>query len=125
MKMMLFLAFTLIMLSALSMAGIPYLKTLHLLVCFRHEAEFSDRLLGSFLDDSSKIIRFFNPRRGKWLDHFKIDNLQINAITEIGKVTLKILKLNDEHRVLERELLLKTGFFPFARAKKLIGFSDT
>ncbi|MFT5165722.1 MAG: hypothetical protein ACI8P3_000950 [Saprospiraceae bacterium] len=81
--------------------------------------------LGSFLDNPSKIIRFYNPRKDKWLDHFEIDNLQINAISEIGNVTLKILKLNDEHRILERELLIETGSFPSSFAKKLLGSSDS
>lgn len=61
-----------------------------------------------------------NLRRDKWLDHFEIDNIQINAITDIGNVTLKMLKFNEEHRVLERELLLETGSFPSSSAKKLL-----
>lgn len=76
--------------------------------------------IGSFITDPSKIIRFYNPRRDKWLDHFEIDNLQIKAITDIGEVTLKMLKLNEEHRILERELLLETGSFPSSSAKKLL-----
>lgn len=59
--------------------------------------------LGTFLDDPSKLIRFFNPRIDVWNDHFEI---QINGLlvskTEIGEATVKILDLNHPDSIIER-----------------------
>lgn len=87
--------------------------------CNRHKG--TD--LGSFLNDPSKIIRFYHPRTDQWLNHFSIDGPYIKGKTAIGKVTLKIFHLNDEHRILERNLLIETNDFPSTEAQKLINSS--
>lgn len=63
-------------------------------------------------NDSSKLIRFFNPRKEKWGDHFKV-NLSgvIIPLTDIGKATQKIFNLNHPDSILERELMLKRDLF--------------
>ena len=56
--------------------------------------------------EATEIIRFFNPRIDVWSEHFVFDALrQIVPITDIGRVTARILAFNAENRILERQAL--------------------
>ena len=68
--------------------------------------------LGSVWGPSSTLIRFFNPRIDEWSDHFSLDGTVIQAITPIGTVTDRILKLNEIERLLERGALIALGRYP-------------
>lgn len=68
--------------------------------------------IGSILGPGSAIVRFFNPRIDKWVDHFRLDEVIIIPLTEIGEVTVKILGFNDSDRILEREILTAMGRYP-------------
>ena len=68
--------------------------------------------LGSVWEPSGSLIRFFNPRIDEWSDHFSLDGTVIQAITPIGAVTERILKLNETERLLERDALLALGRYP-------------
>jgi len=58
------------------------------------------------------LVRFFNPRRERWSDHFRLLEGQILAKTEIGEATAKILDFNAPERILRRRLLIKVGRYP-------------
>jgi hypothetical protein len=60
--------------------------------------------LGTFLDDD-QLIRFFNPRKDNWVDHFEILEGVIYGKTPIGKATVKIFRFNEIERIMERKLL--------------------
>lgn len=64
--------------------------------------------IGSVLaTDSTVFVRFFNPRKDVWSDHFEYDTRQrILSKTDVGQVTARILGFNVENRVLERQALL-------------------
>ena len=64
------------------------------------------------LTEKGELTRFYNPRIDNWLEHFQIIGNMILGITDIGKVTVKILKINDEERLEEREYLQDMGLFP-------------
>jgi hypothetical protein len=51
------------------------------------------------------FVPLFHPRRESWTDHFAIRGLLIEPLTETGAVTIRLLKLNHEHRIAERESL--------------------
>lgn len=74
--------------------------------------------LGSIYDGN--IIRFYNPRIDKWLDHFKLEGGLILALTPIGEVTRKIFKFNDINRIAERELLTQIQAYPSNDAVSLL-----
>ena len=76
--------------------------------------------LGTFLDNRLELIRFYNPRFDKWSEHFKLEGSLIVPITKIGEATIKIFKLNSEHRLLERGLLIDLGAYPSKNAQLLI-----
>lgn len=71
--------------------------------------------LGTFIHDD-KLIRFFHPRKDKWSDHFELSGSSILPKTEIGKATIKILKLNDTQRLMERNALIISNNFPHKNA---------
>ena len=62
--------------------------------------------LGSIDVESNKLVRLFNPRIDRWEDHFKLDrNGRIEPITDVGRVTEFLLKLNRaEHIEIRRTL---------------------
>ena len=68
--------------------------------------------LGSVLPNTREIIRFFNPRKDLWPGHFKVSsNGEIEALTEIGKVTADIFGFNDPERIDERIGLIEIGHY--------------
>jgi hypothetical protein len=68
--------------------------------------------LGSILEPGGVLIRFFNPRRDSWKDHFRLNGYIIHPLTEIGEVTERILGFNTPERILERETLIAVGRYP-------------
>jgi len=61
---------------------------------------------------TGQLAPLFNPRSQTWSDHFKLDGGRIIALTDIGRVTERLLKLNLAERVKVRETLAKTGRYP-------------
>ena len=51
-------------------------------------------------------------------EHFKLEGSQIVGLTEVGRVTAKILRLNDEERRLERHILIAQRRYPSASAER-------
>ncbi|MDM8559496.1 HNH endonuclease signature motif containing protein [Candidatus Parabeggiatoa sp. HSG14] len=74
--------------------------------------------VGSIVLHSGEFSRFFNPRIDQWADHFMLDGAMIVALTDIGRVTAKILDFNNAERLLERQTLQKMGNYPCAAALK-------
>lgn len=65
--------------------------------------------LGTFLTDTEQIIRFFNPRKDQWNEHFELLEGVIYGKTPIGEATIKVFLFNEIERVLERKLLVEAG----------------
>lgn len=68
--------------------------------------------IGSVHPESEELVRLFNPRRDRWADHFKLEGPRIAGLTLIGQVTVSLLQLNHEERLLERAFLQKAGKYP-------------
>jgi len=68
--------------------------------------------IGTFTDNDEYLIRFFNPRKDRWSEHFEIDDAGIFGTTEIGKATEKILRFNDTERLIYRRQLMRLGLYP-------------
>ncbi|MCI5133094.1 MAG: HNH endonuclease [Candidatus Electrothrix sp. EH2] len=83
--------------------------------CNRHKG--SD--VGSVLN-GAEFVRFYNPRKDRWAEHFQLDGLNIQALTSIGAATAKILLFNTDERLLERESLIDLGRYPSLAAMKLL-----
>lgn len=65
--------------------------------------------MSSILLPEKEFVRLFNPREDTWEDHFRLVGAEIIPLTGIGKVTVKVLDLNNQQRIAEREALLEAG----------------
>jgi HNH endonuclease len=68
--------------------------------------------VGSFIDNGDSLIRFFDPRKDKWHDHFEMNNGEILGKTPIGTVTERIFKFNDLDRLIFRRQLISISRYP-------------
>ena len=67
--------------------------------------------MGSLDPQTGLLAPFFNPRTQNWADHFQMEGALIRPLTAEARVTVKILRLNDEVRVMERQKLLDVGLY--------------
>jgi hypothetical protein len=58
---------------------------------------------------TNALIPLFHPRRDRWADHFRLVGAHIEPLTATGRVTIRLLQLNNPDRVIERELLVEAG----------------
>jgi hypothetical protein len=68
--------------------------------------------IGSIVPETGQFSRLFNPRTDKWAEHFALDGARLAGKSAIGRVTITLLRLNDDERVLERTWLQRLGEFP-------------
>jgi hypothetical protein len=80
------------------------------MICNRYKG--SD--IGSILWKTEQFVRFFNPRKDRWKEHFKIEEAMIISITDIGRVTSQIFRFNDMDRIKERMELISLGRYPIS-----------
>jgi len=76
--------------------------------------------LGSIVWQTGELVRFFNPRRDFWGEHFRLDDNAIQPLTDIGEVTARILDFNNDERIVERQELIEVGRYPSASALRRI-----
>ncbi len=67
--------------------------------------------IGSLDPETGYLVRFFNPRKEKWADHFKTEDALIVPLTAEARVTVKIFRFNDQDRVTERKCMIEAGLF--------------
>jgi hypothetical protein len=87
--------------------GITELSNLALSCARCNRAKGTD--VGSIHPGTGAFVRLFNPRLDRWDEHFIVDGARIVGRTAVGQVTAKLLRLNDEDRLVERSLLRKIG----------------
>jgi hypothetical protein len=61
---------------------------------------------------TKRIEPLFNPRRHKWMKHFKWDGPVLVGLTPVGRVTVTVLEINLDYRVDLRQGLIDEGVFP-------------
>lgn len=54
----------------------------------------------------------FHPRRHQWEEHFQLNGAKIEGLTPEGRATILVLRLNEQERLIERELLLLFRRYP-------------
>lgn len=74
--------------------------------------------IGSIAWEQSVFSRFYNPRKDRWAGHFNLNGTAIEPLTMIGAVTVRILRMNTEERLLERMALEAQGRYPNAVARE-------
>ena len=68
--------------------------------------------IGSFDRQTKLLTPFFNPRIQDWNDHFRLDDFVIEPLTDIGRVTVRLLKMNLLERIEDRKIYSETGVYP-------------
>lgn len=58
------------------------------------------------------LVPLFDPRSNRWEDHFQHSGGRIIALTAVGRVTEKLLKLNLTERVEIRRILIEIARYP-------------
>ena len=66
----------------------------------------------SFDPETNQVTLLFNPRKDEWEKHFRLDGAVIIPMTAEGRVTVFLLKLNDEMRLRSRRILVGVGRYP-------------
>jgi hypothetical protein len=54
---------------------------------------------------TGEVVRLFDPRRDRWIDHFRLAADCIEPLTDTGSATVRLLRLNVAERLAERRLL--------------------
>jgi hypothetical protein len=62
--------------------------------------------------DTGTLTPLFSPRTQVWGEHFRWNGPVIEARTAIGRVTVRLLRMNLPVRVAIRESLMRAGQYP-------------
>jgi hypothetical protein len=82
------------------------------LACF-HCNSFKGANLSGIDPVSNRVIHLFHPRRQRWRRHFRYDGPILIGQTAAGRATMATLRINAQHRVDHRQVLIDEGmFFP-------------
>ena len=76
--------------------------------------------IGSRIPKTDRFCRFFNPRTDRWCDHFQLERIVIQPLTDIGEATSRILQFNSPDRLIERQALADEGRYPTNTALQYI-----
>ena len=68
--------------------------------------------IGSIDRETGLLTPLYNPRTQKWEDHFRLNDPLIEARTPQGRVTVRLLRLNNPEQVDERQGLISMGRYP-------------
>ncbi|HKP37981.1 MAG TPA: HNH endonuclease signature motif containing protein [Pyrinomonadaceae bacterium] len=90
--------------------GSSELENLALACVFCNRFKGSD--IASLKPGTSELVPLYNPRTNRWREHFQFNGVFIESLTDIGEATVRILRLNNDDQILEREVLGKRGRYP-------------
>jgi hypothetical protein len=76
--------------------------------CNRHKGS----NIASIDPSSGQLVALFNPRTQIWADHFSLEGVYIQPLTSIGRVTVRLLRLNHPDRIQVRRALVEIGKYP-------------
>jgi hypothetical protein len=65
---------------------------------------------------TGEFLRFYHPRNDSWGTHFRLVGVRVEWRTPIGEGTVRLLRMNDQARIEEREALREKSRYPSANA---------
>lgn len=68
--------------------------------------------VATYGENDAYFVRFFNPRKDNWEDHFELNQGAITGKTEIGIATEHIFKFNEPDRLIFRQQLFGLSLYP-------------
>lgn len=72
--------------------------------------------LGTLVGQPPQLLRLFHPRTDRWGGCFLLNGVRIDPANAMGEATVKLLQLNHDSRLRERETLAETGRYPSVEA---------
>jgi HNH endonuclease len=78
-------------------------------LCNKHKG--SD--LTSIDPETGEIVPLYHPRQDLWREHFQIKDAEFTALSAKARVTIRLLQLNRQDRIEERQFLLEAGILNF------------
>lgn len=72
--------------------------------------------LGTLVGQPPALVRLFHPRTDRWARCFQLLGVKIDAANAVGAATVKLLQINAENALLEREDLRSVGRYPSIEA---------
>lgn len=76
--------------------------------------------IASLTPETGELVRLYNPRNDRWREHFRLKGIVIEPLTEIGEATIRILQMNHNNQILERQVLSRRERYPSEAAILLI-----
>jgi len=58
------------------------------------------------------VVTLYHPRNQRWSDHFQWNGAILIGLTDVGRVTVAVLNINDPVRLAARQALIEEGDFP-------------
>lgn len=58
---------------------------------------------------TQKMTRLFHPRRDRWEDHFSWVGPELVGLSDVGRTTIEVLRINQEENIALRRLLIALG----------------
>lgn len=78
--------------------------------CFDCNTNKSDDISG-YDELTGELTPLFNPRRQSWNEHFGISDAVIIGKTPVGRVTARLLQMNETSRLKARRELIEKGLW--------------
>lgn len=75
--------------------------------------------IASLKPETDELVRFYNPRTMRWREHFRLKGVVIEPLTDIGEATVRILQINHNDQILERQVLNRRRRYPSEAALML------
>ena len=72
--------------------------------------------LGTLVGQPPQLLRLFHPRTNLWSGCFLLNGVRIAPANSIGEGTVRLLQLNHDNRLRERETLADAGRYPTIEA---------
>jgi hypothetical protein len=72
--------------------------------------------IGTLAGEPPRFTRLFHPRQDVWSEHFVLQQIEIESLSDVGAGTAKLFKLNDDTRLKERHNLKLAGRYPTVEA---------
>jgi hypothetical protein len=76
-----------------------------------HRNRFKGPNIAGIDPGNGELVRLFHPRRDAWNEHFRWSGDQLKALTQVGRVTIALLQINDPGVVAVRKALQEEGVF--------------
>jgi len=83
---------------------------------------FCNRYKGSDIASivGNQLVRLYHPRNDRWRNHFQLNGVIIEPLSQIAEATIRILQMNHGDQILERLTLKRRGRYPSEAARSLI-----